>query len=175
MSDLPTTQDGLPQAELDRAARIRAALGGRSIVLVGMMGAGKTSVGKRLAQRLSLPFVDADYAIEEAAAKTIPEIFAHHGEAYFRDGERRVIGRLLKERAQVLATGGGAYMNPETRNAIAAHGISVWLKAEVELLFERVRRRANRGPRGDAAAAGRRALSGLRPCRHHHPVAGCAS
>ncbi|WP_181704544.1 shikimate kinase [Chthonobacter rhizosphaerae] len=131
-------------ADPDRAAAILPGLGGRSIVLVGMMGAGKTSVGKRLAVRLGLPFVDADHAIEAAANKSIPEIFAEHGEAYFRDGERRVIARLLRERQQVIATGGGAYMNPETRRAIAEAGVSVWLKADVAVLFDRVKRRANR-------------------------------
>lgn len=131
-------------ADADRVRRLLARLGERSIVLVGMMGAGKTSVGKRLAARLGLPFVDADHAIEEAAAKTIPEIFAEHGEAYFRDGERRVIARLLRERRQVVATGGGAFMNAETREAIRAAGVSVWLKADADLLFERVKRRANR-------------------------------
>ncbi|HUG61362.1 MAG TPA: shikimate kinase [Methylomirabilota bacterium] len=119
-------------------------LGDRSIVLVGMMGAGKSSVGKRLASRLGLHFVDADHAIEEAANQTIPEIFAEHGEPYFRDGERRVIIRLLREGRQVLATGGGAYVNDETRRAIAEAGLSVWLKADPGLLFERVKRRSNR-------------------------------
>lgn len=131
-------------ADADRVRGLLARLGERSIVLVGMMGAGKTSVGKRLAARLGLPFVDADHAIEEAAAKTIPEIFAEHGEAYFRDGERRVIARLLRERRQVVATGGGAFMNAETREAIRAAGVSVWLKADADVLFERVKRRANR-------------------------------
>jgi shikimate kinase len=127
-----------------RAARMLAALGDRSIVLIGMMGAGKTSVGKRLAVRLALPFVDADHAIEEAANQTIAEIFAVHGEAYFRDGERRVIARLLRERRQVIATGGGAFMNGETREAVAAGAVSIWLKADAEVLFERVRRRSHR-------------------------------
>lgn len=127
-----------------RAHGLLARLGERSIVLVGMMGAGKTSVGKRLAARLALPFVDADHAIEEAANQTIPEIFAAHGEAYFRDGERRVIARLLRDRRQVIATGGGAWMNAETRAAIRASGVSIWLKADADLLFERVKRRANR-------------------------------
>lgn len=130
--------------EAERVRRILDMLGARSIVLVGMMGAGKTSVGKRLAARLGLPFVDADQAIEEAANQSIPEIFAEHGEAYFRDGERRVIARLLREGRQVLATGGGAYINDETRGAISASGLSVWLKAEPEVLFERVKRRSNR-------------------------------
>jgi shikimate kinase len=119
-------------------------LGGRSIVLVGLMGAGKTSVGKRLAARLHLPFVDADAEIEKAADATIPEIFARHGEAYFRDGERRVIRRLLDGRPKVLATGGGAFMNAETRAAILAGGVSVWLRAELDILMARVRKRSNR-------------------------------
>jgi shikimate kinase len=120
------------------------AIGSRSIVLVGLMGAGKSSVGKRLAQRLAIGFVDADTAIEEAAGMTIPEIFALHGEADFRAGERRVIARLLREGPQVLATGGGAYMSAETRERIAERGISVWLKAELDVLMKRVRRRADR-------------------------------
>ena len=117
---------------------------GRSIVLVGLMGAGKTSVGKRLAARLHLPFVDADAEIEKAANATIPEIFARHGEAYFRDGERRVIRRLLDGRPKVLATGGGAFMSAETRQAIAEGGISVWLEADLDVLMARVRKRSNR-------------------------------
>ncbi len=119
-------------------------LGGRAIVLVGLMGAGKTSVGKRLAARLQLPFVDADSEIEKAANATIPEIFARHGEAYFRDGERRVIRRLLDRQPKVLATGGGAFMNAETRAAIAAGAVSVWLRADLEILMARVRKRSNR-------------------------------
>ncbi len=120
-----------------------AALGRRSIVLVGMMGAGKSSVGRRLAQRLGLPFVDADAEIEEAAAgMTIPEIFATYGEPYFRSGEARVIARLLDGGPQVLATGGGAFMNAETRAGIRAKGVSVWLKADLEVLMRRVKRRS---------------------------------
>jgi shikimate kinase len=143
------SDDPLPPAEpiasdLERTRRILSALGDRSIVLIGMMGAGKSSVGKRLALRLGLPFVDADQAIEEAANQTIPEIFATHGESYFRDGERRVIARLLREGPRVIATGGGAYINRETRDQIVAHGLSIWLKAEPEVLFERVKRRSNR-------------------------------
>ena len=128
----------------ERSRRITARLGARSIVLVGMMGAGKTTVGKRLANRLDVRFIDADTEIEKAASQTIPEIFAQHGEPYFRDGERRVIARLLGEGPQVLATGGGAFMSPETRTAIAEKGISVWLQADVDLLLARVRRRSNR-------------------------------
>lgn len=126
------------------AKRIVAALGARSLVLVGMMGAGKTSIGKRLAQRLGLPFHDADVEIEAAAGMSIPEIFARHGEADFRAGERRVIARLLKEGPQVLATGGGAFMNEETRAAIRENGLSLWLRAEFEVIMRRVRRRSNR-------------------------------
>ena len=126
------------------AQALRDALGQRSIVLVGMMGSGKSSVGRRLAQALNLAFVDADKEIEEAAGCTISEIFAEHGEAFFRDGERRVIARLLGEGPQVLATGGGAVMNAETRDNIAAGGVSVWLKAELPVLMKRVRRRSNR-------------------------------
>jgi shikimate kinase len=124
---------------------LRAALGVRAVVLVGMMGSGKSSVGKRLAARLGLAFVDADSEIETAAGMTIPEIFAQRGEAEFRDGERRVISRILATRRPlVLATGGGAFMNAETRQRIAELGISVWLKAEPEVLMRRVRKRSNR-------------------------------
>lgn len=125
-------------------ALVRERLGGRSVVLVGMMGAGKTSVGRRLAQRLGLGFVDADAEIERAAGLTIPEIFATHGEAFFRAGERRVVARLLEAGPQVLATGGGAWMDEETRVRIAARGVSVWLRADVDLIMRRVRKRANR-------------------------------
>ena len=133
-----------PQTQRVRADRIRGALHGRAIVLVGLMGAGKSSIGRRLADRLRLPFVDADTAIEEAAGMTIPEIFKIHGEAHFRDGERRVIGRLLQSGEKVLATGGGAFMNAETREAVAASGISVWLRADLDTLMRRVRKRSNR-------------------------------
>ena len=121
-----------------------AALGRRSIVLVGMMGAGKSSIGRRLAGRLGIPFVDADVEIEKAADMSISEIFAAHGEAYFRAGESRVILRLLEAGPQVLATGGGAFMNPETRAAIRAKGISVWLRATLEVLSRRIKRRGDR-------------------------------
>ena len=128
----------------DHVADILANLDNRSIVLIGLMGAGKTTIGRRLAKRLKMPFADADTEIEKAAGKTVPEIFEEHGEQYFRDGERRVIDRLLHEQPRVLATGGGAYMNAETRATIAANGISVWLKADFDLLMKRVRRRSNR-------------------------------
>jgi len=123
-------------------AALNAALGRRSIVLVGMMGAGKSSIGRRLAQRVGLSFIDADAEIEAAAGMTIAEIFASYGEPYFRSGEQRVIARLLESGPQVLATGGGAYMNAETRAAIRQKGISVWLKADFEVLMRRVKRRA---------------------------------
>jgi len=132
------------EGEDDRVTRLRERLGSRSIVLIGMMGAGKSSVGKRLARRLSLPFFDADIEIEQAAGMSIPEIFAHHGEPAFRDGEKKVIARLLETGPTVLATGGGAYMNEQTREAIAAHGVCVWLKADLDLLLRRVRRRDDR-------------------------------
>jgi shikimate kinase len=126
-------------------SELRAALGQRAIVLVGMMGSGKSSVGRRLATRLGLPFVDADTEIETAAQMTIPEIFAQRGEAEFREGERRVIGRVLTTRAPlVLATGGGAFMNAETRERVKGLGVSVWLKAEPDVLMRRVRKRSNR-------------------------------
>lgn len=123
---------------------IRAALGERSVVLVGLMGCGKSAIGRRLAAKLALPFVDADEEIEKAAGKSIEDIFADHGEPYFREGERKVLARLLRSGPQVLATGGGAFMNAETRESIAASGVSVWLKAELPLLVRRVGKRGNR-------------------------------
>ncbi len=127
-----------------QTARIIAKLDTRSIVLVGLMGAGKTTVGRRLAGALSLAFVDADSEIEAAAGQSIPEIFAQYGEAYFRDGERRVIARLLEGGPQVLATGGGAFMDADTRERIAEKGVSVWLRADIDLLMKRVLRRSHR-------------------------------
>jgi len=116
----------------------------RTIVLVGLMGAGKTKIGRRLAARLELPFFDSDAEIETAAGETIEEIFQRHGEAVFRDGERRVIGRLLRQPVHVLATGGGAFMDSQTRAIIARRGISVWLRADLDVLLARVSRRSNR-------------------------------
>ena len=127
-----------------RGHPISRLLGTRSLVLVGLMGAGKSTVGRRLAQSLKLPFRDADHEIEAAAGMTIPEIFAVHGEEHFRDGERRVIARLLQEGPIVMATGGGAFMNEETRGRIAEQGISIWLKADLDALMRRVRKRATR-------------------------------
>ena len=123
---------------------VKQLLDGRSIVLVGLMGAGKSTIGRRLAQKLDLAFVDADAEIEQAAGKSVQDIFRDHGEASFREGERRVIARLLESGPQVLATGGGAFMNEETRNNISSRGIAVWLRADIELLMKRVRRRDNR-------------------------------
>ncbi len=131
-------------AEKSRESALVRALGARSVVLVGMMGAGKSSVGRRLAARLGVPFVDADTEIEDAAGMTIAEIFAQYGEAYFRAGEARVIARLLDGGPQVLATGGGAVMNQQTRDLIHIKGISVWLKADVDVLLRRTRRRTDR-------------------------------
>ena len=126
------------------AHRLISHLDGRSLVLVGLMGAGKSTIGKRVATMLELPFHDADYEIEQAARMTIPELFESYGEPAFRDLERRVILRLLKDGPMVLATGGGAYMNEETRKAIAEKGISIWLHAELDVLIERVSHRQNR-------------------------------
>ncbi len=131
-------------AENGPEAAIVRALGSRSIVLVGMMGAGKSSVGRRLAARLGINFVDADTEIESAAGMTIPEIFAKHGENYFRSGEARVIARLLDNGPQVLATGGGSVMDQATRDLIHIKGISVWLKADLDVLMKRTKRRNDR-------------------------------
>jgi shikimate kinase len=125
-------------------AAIVAALGARSVVLVGMMGAGKSSIGRRLAGRLGLEFVDADVEIEKAAGMSISDIFATRGEPEFRSGEARVIARLLDGGPQVLATGGGAFMNADTRACIRAKAVSVWLKAEFDVLMRRIRRRQDR-------------------------------
>jgi shikimate kinase len=133
------TSDALPSG-----AALVAALGRRSIVLVGMMGAGKSSIGRRVAARLAIPFVDADAEIELAADMTIAEIFAVHGEPYFRAGEARVIARLLERGPQVLATGGGAFMNAQTRASLKDKAVSVWLKADLDVLTKRLRRRNDR-------------------------------
>jgi shikimate kinase len=125
-------------------AEITAALGTRSVVLVGMMGAGKSTIGRRLSARLRLPFLDADIEIEAAAAMSIPEIFETHGEPHFRDGEARVIARLLDSGPAVLATGGGAFMREETRSRIRRQAVSVWLKADADIIMRRVKRRADR-------------------------------
>jgi len=139
---MPGIAEAMAVAPLEAA--LNAALGRRSIVLVGMMGAGKSSIGRRVALRMGVPFVDADAEIEKAADMTIPELFARRGEAEFRAGEARVILRLLEGGPQVLATGGGAFMNPDTRAAISAKGVSIWLNAELEVLMRRIRRRHDR-------------------------------
>ena len=125
-------------------ADITAALGPRSVVLVGMMGAGKSTIGRRLAGRLRLSFVDADAAIEAAADMSIAEIFETHGEPYFRDGEAKVIARLLSGGPNVLATGGGAFMRDDTRNRIRDKAVSIWLKADPDVILRRVKRRVDR-------------------------------
>lgn len=138
----PPAHDAARKSE--EATSVAKALGSRSIVLVGLMGAGKTTVGRRLANRLDLPFVDADTEIEKAAGSSIADIFKEFGEAHFRDGEQRVIHRLLGEGPQILATGGGAFMNPATREASQENGISIWLKADLDVLMKRVSRRSHR-------------------------------
>jgi shikimate kinase len=131
------TENGPEQA-------IVGALGNRSVVFVGMMGAGKSSIGRRLAALLRIPFVDADTEIESAAGMTIPEIFDKHGEPYFRNGEARVIARLLEQGPQVLATGGGAVMDAHTRALIREKAVSIWLKADLDVLLKRTKRRNDR-------------------------------
>jgi shikimate kinase len=143
MTDITIQNDENEQAS---AAAILGLLGQRSIVLVGMMGVGKSSIGRRLAARLGVPFVDADSEIETAAGMSIPDIFARHGEAYFRNGEARVIARLLEPGPQVLASGGGAVMNADTRAVIKAKGVSIWLKAEFDVLMRRIAKRKHERP-----------------------------
>jgi shikimate kinase len=130
--------------EMAVCREIVRALDRRSIVLVGMMGAGKSSIGRRLSARLGVPFVDADTEIESAAGMTIPEIFQMHGEPYFRAGEARVIARLLDGEPGVLATGGGAVIDPHTRELIAEKGVSIWLNADIDVLIKRTKRRSDR-------------------------------
>lgn len=132
--------------DANATAAVLAALGHRSVVLIGMMGVGKSSIGRRLAGRFGIPFVDADAEIEKAAGMTIADIFAHRGEADFRSGEARVIARLLEGGPQVLAAGGGAFMNAGTRAAIRAKGVSVWLKADLDVLLRRISKRRNERP-----------------------------
>src|SRR5271155_2870427 len=140
MSEIPI-QAG---ASTSQEAEILADLGTRLIVLVGMMGAGKSTVGRRLAARLNLPFIDADTEIEAAAGMSIPEIFELQGEPHFRDGEARVIARLLESGPAVLATGGGSFMREETRLRIGDKAVSIWLKADADIIRRRVKRRADR-------------------------------
>ncbi len=137
-----TRTDATPRSE--RTDHLLALLAGRPLVLVGMMGAGKTTVGRRLAARLGRAFLDSDEEIEKAAQMEIPEIFQVRGEAEFRTGETRVIARVLKETDVVVATGGGAFVSAETRALVKAEAVSVWIKADFDLLFARVSRRSNR-------------------------------
>ena len=131
-------------AVTSQEAEIAAALGTRSIVLIGMMGAGKSAIGRRLSARLRLPFLDADTEIEAAAGMSIPDIFETLGEPHFRDGEARVIARLLDNGPAVIATGGGAFMREETRNRVRDKAVSIWLKADADIIMRRVKRRADR-------------------------------
>lgn len=130
--------------DIQQAEAVAKSLGKRSLVLIGLMGCGKSAIGRRLANKLSLPFVDADEEIERVAGMSISDIFAKYGEAHFRDREAKVIARLLGNGPQVLATGGGAFMNEATRQAVAANGISVWLRADLRVLMRRVSRRNTR-------------------------------
>src|ERR1700733_2925531 len=143
MSDITVKNDASPPVS---AAAILARLGSRSIVLVGMMGVGKSSIGRRLGIRLGVPFVDADAEIEAAAGMSIADIFARHGEAYFRSGESRGVPRLLEGGPHVLATGGGAIVNADTRTAIKAKGVSIWLNAEFDVLMRRINKRKSDRP-----------------------------
>ena len=131
-------------ASADIADTIRRRLGERAIVFVGLMGAGKTAIGRKLAQMLDIPFVDSDHEIESVSRMTVPELFDRYGEPEFRALEQRVIERLLKEGPRVVSTGGGAFMNAQTRAAISRHGVSIWLKADIDLLMERVAKKQNR-------------------------------
>lgn len=133
------------EASADAAHReLLARLGRRSVVFVGLMGAGKTAIGRRVAGELGIAFVDSDHEIETASRMTIPELFERYGETEFRALEQRVIARILEGGPQVLSTGGGAFMNAQTREAIAGHGVSVWLKADLDTLMERVAKKQNR-------------------------------
>ncbi len=142
------TTPGRDQGEFGAAAEapaldLKSAID-RPIALVGLMGAGKTTIGRRLAAALDLPFIDADHEIERAAGLSIPEIFARHGEAEFRRGERSVIQRLLGEPPHVLATGGGAFVDPQTRALMREKAVTIWLKAPLDVLLKRVEKRDNR-------------------------------
>jgi shikimate kinase len=153
-------------------ADILSALGPRLIVLVGMMGAGKSTIGRRIAARLRLPFLDADSEIEAAAGMTIPEIFEVHGEPHFRDGEARVIARLLESGPAVLATGGGSFMREETRRRIGDKAVSIWLKADADIIMRRVKRRADRPllQTADPAATVSRLMTEREPVYRHADI-----
>src|SRR6266851_5000294 len=159
-------------ASASQEAEITAALGPRSIVLVGMMGAGKSTIGRRLSARLRLPFIDADMEIEAAAGMSIPDIFETHGEPHFRDGEARVIARLLDSGPAVIATGGGAFMREETRGRIGSRAVSIWLKADVDIIMRRVKRRADRPllQAADPAATVGRLIEEREPVYQHADI-----
>lgn len=133
-----------PTLAAENTADLLARLGQRSVVFVGLMGAGKTAIGRKVATALGLPFTDSDHEIESVSRMTIPDLFDRYGEAEFRSLEQRVIARVLESGPQVLSTGGGAFMNEQTREAIAAGGLSVWLKADVDTLLDRVSKKQNR-------------------------------
>src|SRR5580692_11094189 len=159
-------------ASTTQDAEIAAALGGRSVVLVGMMGAGKSTIGRRLSVRLALPFLDADTEIEAAAGMSIPDIFESRGGAGFRDGEVRVIARLLESGPAVIATGGGAVMRQETRDRIRDKAVSIWLKADPDVIMRRVKRRADRPllQTVDPAATVSRLISEREPTYQHADI-----
>ena len=163
-------------ASITLEAETMAALGGRSVVLVGMMGAGKSTIGRRLSARLGMPFLDADAEIEAAAGMSIPDIFESRGEPDFRDGEARVIARLLDSGPAVLATGGGAFMRQETRDRIRDKAVSIWLKAEADIIMRRVKpfrssAAADRRSRIDRRASDQRTRAGLSAGRSDDLVA----
>jgi shikimate kinase len=133
-----------PTLAAENTADLLARLGSRSIVFVGLMGAGKTAIGRKVGGMLGLPFTDSDHEIESVSRMTIPDLFERYGEAEFRSLEQRVIVRVLESGPQVLSTGGGAFMNEQTREAIATYGLSVWLKADVDTLLDRVSKKQNR-------------------------------
>jgi shikimate kinase len=159
-------------ASTSQDAEITSALGTRSVVLVGMMGAGKSTIGRRLSARLRLPFLDADTEIEAAAGMSIPDIFEAHGEPHFRDGEARVIARLLDSGPAVLAPGGGAFMREETRNRIRSKAVSIWLKADIDIIMRRVKRRADRPllQTADPAATVGRLIEEREPVYQHADI-----
>jgi shikimate kinase len=162
MTDIATQKSN----ENGSSSAVLARLGDRSIVLIGMMGVGKSSIGRRLGARIGIPFVDADTEIEQAAGTSIADIFARHGEAAFRSGEARVIARLLSGGPQVLATGGGAVMNEATRALIKERGVSIWLSAELNLLLRRISKRKAERPMlqtDDPAATLRELLASRQP------------
>src|SRR5512144_3185213 len=159
-------------SSLSHDAEITSALGKRCVVLIGMMGAGKSTIGRRMAARLRLPFVDADTEIETAAGRSIPDIFETHGEPHFRDGEARVIARLLDSGPAVIATGGGAFMREETRGRVRDKAVSIWLKADADIIMKRVKRRADRPllQTADPAATVGRLIEEREPVYRHADI-----